>query len=96
MSNKIVEIDLYDVRNEDRYRDNIDRYGDTSDTCFICGKLLKEGYDLVHYTEYGNLTNSEDDNYPNSQGWFPVGSDCIKKVKKALKNKIKEIENECK
>lgn len=90
METPSVEIDLYEVRSN-KYDDNIDRYGDTGDSCFICGKILKEGYSLIHYTTMGNLTNSIDDNYPDSQGWFPVGSDCNKKVQKAFKNKIKEI-----
>lgn len=48
--------------------------------CFLCGKTII-GYNkhLVHYLTNGNLVSS-DQNFENSQGFFPIGSECKNKL----------------
>jgi len=72
------ELNLNDYRSEN-YDGNIERYGDHSNTCFLCGKRTASNL-YVHYTWNGYLTDNID--HPESQGWFVVGSDCAKKLPK--------------
>lgn len=77
------QINLDAVRSE-KYDDNIDRYGDNSNTCFLCGKRTAEKL-FVHYTNMGELVNERDElMVPESQGFFPIGSECAKKLPKSF------------
>lgn len=53
----------------------------TSSCCIICGKAIKEGQKTksVQLLTNGNIVSSDQD-FANSQGFFPVGSDCAKKL----------------
>ena len=53
----------------------------TSSCCCICGKPIKEGQTskMVQLLENGNIVSSDQD-FANSQGFFPVGADCAKKL----------------
>ena len=70
------EIYLEDVRSA-KYDDNVERLGEHSDTCFLCGKRTAENY-YVHFTTDGSFTNNPE--HPDSQGLFPVGNECRKKL----------------
>jgi hypothetical protein len=83
-TNAISEINLYSVRSS-RYDDNVERLGDHSDTCFLCGKRTSEDL-FVHYTSCGELTN--DNSHPESQGCFPIGPECAKKLPKDFVKKL--------
>jgi hypothetical protein len=82
--NGIEVIELDSVRSA-KYDDNIDRHGDHSHTCFICGKPTTSKT-FVHYTTDGFLIHADLDQDDleffdvESQGLFPIGSDCAKKV----------------
>lgn len=77
-------IELNSVRSA-KYHDNIERYGDHSHTCFICGKSTAQR-SFVHLTTDGFLIPAEfdaDDLHEydmESQGCFPIGSECAKKL----------------
>jgi hypothetical protein len=75
---QLNEIDRSEVISS-RYDDNVERLGEHSDTCFLCGKRTNEELH-VHYTTSGMLTNNP--NHPESQGCFPVGPECAKKLPK--------------
>jgi len=61
---------------------NIDKYGDVSNSCIVCGKPTKEKL-LVHLTTDGTITNEGDESkIDNSQGFFPIGSNCAKQIEK--------------
>lgn len=77
---KVTTIELESIRSA-KYDNNIDIYGDHSDTCFLCGKPTAQKL-WVHYTTDGELTS--DDNHPDSQGLFPIGSECAKKLPKSF------------
>ena len=78
---RFIEIPLSEVRSE-KYEANIDRYGDHSDTCFICGKRIKNNDNAksVHYTTNDTIVSYMGDDLEESQGFFPVGNDCAKKL----------------
>lgn len=78
---RIIEIDLEEIRVKE-YQNNIDRLGDGTNTCFICGKRIKkmENAKYVHYLTNGNIVSYGGDDIENSQGFFPVGSDCAKRL----------------
>ena len=84
--NGIEVIDLYSIRST-KYEDNIERLGDHSDTCFVCGKRTAIKMS-VHYTVEGYLIPADIDETElqfrnlESQGCFPIGSECAKKVGK--------------
>ncbi len=78
---RIIEIPLEEVRSQ-RYDQNIDRLGENVNTCFICGLRIKnmKTAKSVHYLTNGNIVSYAGDDIANSQGHFPVGSDCAKKL----------------
>lgn len=78
---RFIEIPLDEIRSED-YEKNINRFGDHSNTCFICGKRIKniDKAKMVHYLNTGNIVSHEGNDVENSQGFFPVGNDCAKKL----------------
>lgn len=78
---RFIEIPLEELQSPN-YEANIERYGDHSDTCFICGKRIKnmEKAKFVHYLTNGNIVSHGGDDIENSQGFFPVGNDCAKKL----------------
>lgn len=78
---RFIEIPLDEVRSE-KYDANIERYGEDSNSCFICGKRIKnmETAKEVHFLTNGNIVSYSGDDVDNSQGFFPVGSDCAKKL----------------
>ena len=76
---RIIQIPIDEVRSK-QYESNIDKYGDHSDTCFICGKRIKaDNKKYVQYLTTGEII-STDQEVEDSQGFFPVGSDCAKKL----------------
>ena len=85
MSNKtidwIVEYPLDDLRSP-KYVANIKKYGDHSDTCIICGRRMTGSKKIryVHLLTNGNIVSYGSDDITQSQGFFPVGSDCAKKL----------------
>lgn len=73
----IVEIPIHDLQNEDA-RNN---WGDYSDNqCCLCGKKVGKNPKMVHYLTNGNITSAGEEQVDNSQGFFPVGSECAKKL----------------
>jgi hypothetical protein len=82
--NGVNVIELDSVRSA-KYDDNVERYGDHSHTCFICGKSTAQRT-FVHLTTIGFLIPAELDDVDleffdlESQGCFPIGSECAKKV----------------
>lgn len=76
---KIIEYPILDLQNK-KAREN---WGDFDENqCCLCGKQVGENATFVHYFTNGNITNANDDEVDNSQGCFPVGSECAKKIKK--------------
>jgi len=75
----IQDFDLID-RNEERY------CKEGQDRCLICNAPM----DVTDKTKYVHLLTSglltELDEHPESQGAFPVGNSCIKKIPKKFIN----------
>ena len=82
--NGINVIDLELIRSA-KYDDNVERFGDHSHTCFVCGKPTAKR-SFIHFTTDGllvpaNIDQSDLAKYDlESQGCFPIGSECAKKV----------------
>ena len=68
-----------------KYDQNIEKYGNFGNTCFCCGKPTAKKQ-FVHYTTSGDLVNTSEEDLSSidreSQGFFPIGSECAKKYKK--------------
>jgi hypothetical protein len=47
--------------------------------CIICGKAIKGNAKMVQLLENGNIVSTSED-VEGSQGFFPVGPDCAKKL----------------
>lgn len=56
---------------------NLDRLGEHPDTCLSCGKRTKATL-WVHLLTTGEITDQAE--HPDSQGSFPIGPDCAKKI----------------
>jgi hypothetical protein len=84
MHNGINVIDLELVRSS-KYDENIDRYGDHSKTCFFCARPTAQK-SFVHLSTNGLLVPANIDENDllkydlESQGCFPVGAECAKKI----------------
>lgn len=82
--NGIEVIELNSIRSA-KYYDNLERLGEHSNTCFVCGKQTAKNT-FVHYTVEGFLIPADIDETElefrnlESQGCFPIGSECAKKV----------------
>jgi len=52
--------------------------------CLLCGRWILDPSkaQMVHYATSGELLFDEDD-APDSQGWFPVGADCARRIRRA-------------
>jgi hypothetical protein len=88
LHNGINVVNLDSIRSA-KYEDNIDRYGDHSNTCYACGKPTGS-QTFVHETTCGllvpaNIGENELGQYGlESQGCFPIGSECAKKLDAAF------------
>ena len=78
---RVIEIDLDEIRSK-KYHENIERDGEGENSCFICGKRIKnmDRAAWVHYTTNNTIVSWGGDDIENSQGFFPVGTDCKKKL----------------
>lgn len=85
MNNQLTK-KLYESSMKER---NIEKYGEIPDQCICCGKPVKKDHSLfVHMNENWeavnpSLVNEENCNEltgANSQGLFPIGNDCAKKM----------------
>lgn len=75
METKFIQLDTVQ---SDKYNDD-----GTQNPCLCCGKEVKTEKYFVHLCTDGNLTSEEDENkIENSQGLFPIGSECRKKLPK--------------
>lgn len=75
---RIIEIPLYELQTEKAKNMDIT----TTLCCCICGKKIKEGAKTknAHLLENGNIVSYEGYDIVGSQGYFPVGSECLKKL----------------
>jgi hypothetical protein len=71
-----MKLELIQSKN---YEKNIDIYGDNSNSCIICGKQIKEVSKYVHLLTTGEIVSS-DENFQDSQGYFPIGNNCASKI----------------
>jgi hypothetical protein len=77
---KIIYVPLEEIQSKN-YDANVSKYGEHSDTCLICGKRTanKKNTKSVHYLTTGEIVSTMED-HENSQGCFPVGAECAKKL----------------
>ena len=74
---RIIEIPISELQTEDA-RNNWGSYN--SNQCCLCGKRLGKNSRMIHYLTNGNIISYFGDDVTNSQGFFPVGSECAKKL----------------
>lgn len=74
---------LEDLRTS-RYEANIERLGEHSDTCIACGQRTAEK-GFLQLTTSGFLVDETEKEVEDSQGLFPVGSECLKRFHKLAK-----------
>lgn len=73
---RIIEIPLSELQSDKAKSMDIT----LSKCCCICGKPIKaNNYKLVQLLTNGNIVSS-DQEFVESQGFFPVGNDCAKKL----------------
>ena len=71
-------------RNEERFPSR----GDTEEPCLVCGKAVKRETALFVEMLYTQELPLDEEHTPEidgglSQGWFPVGGDCWRRIQKA-------------
>jgi hypothetical protein len=79
-------MELIDIRSS-KYEENLERYGDRDCTCIVCGKPTNQSLYIECTTDMwiapADITEEQLTALDmESQGCFPIGSDCAKKVGK--------------
>jgi len=74
---RIIEIPIEELQTE-HARNNWGDYN--SNQCCLCGKKVGKNPKYIHYLTNGNIVSYSGDDVENSQGFFPVGSECAKKL----------------
>lgn len=74
---RVIEIPISELQSEDA-RENWGEY--KSDQCILCGKKVGKNPKMVHYLTNGNIVSWDGSDVINSQGFFPVGKECAKKL----------------
>lgn len=74
---RIVEVPLEEVQSKD-YAKN-EKAGGNRNPCLICGKEITGAHKNVQLLTNGNIVSS-DQSFTNSQGFFPVGLNCARKL----------------
>lgn len=74
---RFIEIPLEELQTP-KGRDLWQRYGE--EVCIICGKKVGKNPKRVHYLTNGNIVSYSGDDVVNSQGFFPIGNECAKKL----------------
>jgi hypothetical protein len=74
---RVIEIPLFELQTEKAKNMDIT----ISDCCCICGNKIKapNKSKLVQLLTNGNIVSTDQD-IENSQGFFSVGSECLKKL----------------
>ena len=76
---------------------NEDKYGNNSDACACCGKPTSENL-FIHASTHWVAVNSVNEDLSElnmeSQGFFPIGSNCAKKFPKEFIFKLIKKANE--
>lgn len=84
---KPITIELYE---SPQLESNLEKFGHMSQQCVCCGKPMKEGETKrIHMNEHWlavdpeivNTDNCFELTGANSQGAFPIGNSCAKKMK---------------
>jgi len=75
---RIIEIPLYELQTENAKKMDIT----IGKCCIICGKKIKEGskYKIAQLLTNGNIVSYYGEDISDSQGFFPVGLECAKKL----------------
>ena len=75
---RLIEIPLSEIQTEKAKKMDIT----LTHCCCICGKPIKKDakYKNVHLLTNGNIISWSGSDIENSQGFFPVGIDCAKKL----------------
>lgn len=89
IKNQQIEVELYESPMKER---NEEKFGHLSNQCICCFKPMKEGeVKMVHMnTNWKAMHNSIKDekdaeiNGYQSQGYFPIGNSCAKKMPKSF------------
>lgn len=74
---RLIEIPIEELQNEDA-KNNWSNYKENQ--CVLCGKKLGKNPKMIHYLTNGNIISYNGEDVVNSQGFFPVGSECAKKL----------------
>ncbi len=70
---KTVEIPM-----SSKYHANIARYGNNGNSCVVCGKKTNETLFIHATTDWVAINEKDEKKVKNSQGLFPIGSECAK------------------
>jgi hypothetical protein len=72
----------YPIYESPKKEANEKRYGLTSKSCVCCGKPTAEKLSIHCTTDWVAVNEPNQDLVPNSQGAFPIGSECAKRFPK--------------
>jgi len=74
---RFITIPIAELQNDDA-KENWGNY--SSDQCCLCGKKVGKNPKMVHYLTDGTIVSYGGDDVAESQGFFPVGNECAKKL----------------
>lgn len=74
---RIIEVPIDELQTENA-KNNWANYN--TNQCCLCGKKVGNNPKYVHYLTNGNIISYGGNDIENSQGYFPVGNECAKKL----------------
>lgn len=74
---RIIEVPINELQTENA-KNNWGNYN--TNQCCLCGKKVGKNPKYVHYLTNGNIISYGGNDIQNSQGYFPVGNECAKKL----------------
>lgn len=75
---RIIEIPLSELQTGDVASGKIDPT--VTGGCLLCGKKLGKNPKMIHLLTNGNIVSYNGEDIENTQGFFPVGNECAKKL----------------
>ena len=73
---RVIEIPITELQTEKARK----TWQNHSDRCCLCGKKVGKNPKMVHYLTNGNIVSWSGEDIEGSQGFFPVGNECAKKL----------------
>jgi len=86
-----IQFETCELPESKKKESNLEKYGDHSNSCLVCGKPTSGKYWVEMSTDWVCVKNTEQKCFQETQGSFPIGSECRKRFEPGYIKEIKLI-----